>query len=100
MNENKIYLVLGLVSLSIGSFFAGGLFIYYYLEGDSINSKENIKLEELYVNLNDSKIIYASKRGKKYYFIWCQSSIIDENKIYFESEKRAQEAGYTKAKNC
>lgn len=51
-------------------------------------------------NQNNSFKIYASKKGKKYYFSNCKSSIKEENKIYFNSEKEAQDAGYFLSKSC
>ena len=46
--------------------------------------------------------IVASKRGSKYYFIWCSGAktLSEANKIYFSSEALAQNAGYSLATNC
>lgn len=46
--------------------------------------------------------IVASKRGSKYYFVWCSGAktLSEANKIYFDSENSAQSAGYTLATNC
>lgn len=46
--------------------------------------------------------IVASKRGSKYYFIWCSGAktLSEANKIYFDSETSAQNAGYSLATNC
>lgn len=46
--------------------------------------------------------LFASKNGTKYYFSWCTGSgrILDQNKIYFTTEKEALDAGYTKASGC
>ncbi len=44
--------------------------------------------------------IYASSKGSKYYFPNCKSSIKEENKIYFNSEIEAENAGYSLAKTC
>lgn len=46
--------------------------------------------------------IVASKRGSKYYFIWCSGAktLSETNKIYFDSETSAQNAGYSLATNC
>ncbi len=44
--------------------------------------------------------IYASKRGTKYYFYNCKSTIKEENKIFFQSEEAAKRAGYSLAKAC
>lgn len=46
--------------------------------------------------------IVASKRGSKYYFVWCSGSktLSEANKIYFESEILAQNAGYSLSTSC
>lgn len=46
--------------------------------------------------------VVASKNGTKYHHPWCAgaSQIKEENKIWYESELEAQQAGLTKAKNC
>jgi hypothetical protein len=45
-------------------------------------------------------LIFASKQGKKYYFLWCKSNIKESNKIYFKSEEDAKKRGLTLASNC
>jgi hypothetical protein len=44
----------------------------------------------------------ASKNGTKYYYSWCSgvSRISEKNKIWFETEKMAQERGLEPAANC
>jgi len=46
--------------------------------------------------------IVASKNGAKYYFTWCSGAtrIKEENKVWFESETEAKNAGYAPASNC
>lgn len=46
--------------------------------------------------------VVASKNGTKYHHPWCAgaSQIKEENKIWYETEQQAQQAGLTKAKNC
>lgn len=51
------------------------------------------------VNRDLSKI-YASSKGSKYYLANCKSSIKEENKIYFNTEAEAQNAGYQLSKSC
>ncbi|HQF41251.1 MAG TPA: hypothetical protein PLY95_01480 [Candidatus Paceibacterota bacterium] len=48
------------------------------------------------------KLIVASKRGKKYHYLWCSGAktIKEENKIYFATEVEAEQAGYVLAANC
>lgn len=43
---------------------------------------------------------YASRRGTKYYYYNCKSSIKDENKVYFKDKSSAEKARYTLSKTC
>ncbi len=60
----------------------------------SINTK-NI------VNKNGFTIV-ASRKGKKYYFLWCTASqnIKPQNRIYFKTEADAKRNGRTLAGSC
>ena len=51
-------------------------------------------------SLDSSHFIYASRRGKKYYYFNCKSSIKEANKIYFETDAAAISAGYSLSKSC
>lgn len=46
--------------------------------------------------------VVASKNGKNYYFSSCAGAkrIKEENKIFFKSEKEAENSGYKLAQNC
>ncbi len=44
--------------------------------------------------------IYASKKGKKYYYASCKASIKEENKIWFQNEDEAVKRGYSLSKTC
>lgn len=46
--------------------------------------------------------VVASKNGSKYHYPWCPGAgqINEENKVWYENESQAQNAGLTKAKNC
>ena len=48
------------------------------------------------------KIFVASRNGKKYYYIWCESAnvIKEQNRIWFSTQAEAQKAGYQPAANC
>ena len=48
----------------------------------------------------DKYKIYASSKGSKYYLANCKSNIKEENKIYFDTEIEAQNAGYSLSKSC
>jgi hypothetical protein len=47
-------------------------------------------------------LLVASKNGSKYHYPWCVGarSILEKNKIYFDSIEDARKAGYTPATNC
>ena len=46
--------------------------------------------------------LVASRNGTAYYFPWCSgaSRISEANKIWFQTEADARQAGYHAAKNC
>ena len=48
------------------------------------------------------KAFFASSRGHKYYSIGCSAgkTIVQENRIYFNTESEAQKAGYEKSASC
>lgn len=64
-----------------------------------IYQKRSIQNRESNSN-QDSDKIYASSKGSKYYLPNCKSSIKEENKIYFNTELDAQNAGYQLSKSC
>ncbi|HEU0085838.1 MAG TPA: hypothetical protein VFQ59_02665 [Candidatus Paceibacterota bacterium] len=45
---------------------------------------------------------FGSKKGKKYYPVGCSAgkNLKIENRIYFQTAKEAEEAGYTKSSSC
>lgn len=47
-------------------------------------------------------IVAASRNGTRYYYPWCGgiNRIKEANKIWFESEKEAEAAGYSIASGC
>lgn len=44
--------------------------------------------------------VYASSKGKRYYYQHCKSTIVEKNKVTFASASLAEGAGYTLAANC
>jgi hypothetical protein len=50
----------------------------------------------------NGKTIVASKKGKKYHYIWCSGAgrISAKNRRYFSTAEEAKNAGYTLASNC
>jgi len=49
-----------------------------------------------------SRNFVASKNGKKYYPLSCSGAgrIKEGNKVYFDTQQEAEDAGYSKAANC
>ena len=52
--------------------------------------------------MNIGGLIVASRTGTAYYFPWCASAskIAPQNQVWFTSEEKARQAGYSPAKNC
>jgi len=69
-----------------------------YIKKQSLNSYE--VLNATGHNLSEKFFIYASRRGKKYYFYNCKSSIKEENRIYFQTEQDAKDSGYILSQSC
>ena len=64
-------------------------------------SKSDVASLKQFQNTSTSTIV-ASKKGKKYYFVWCKyaDSIKGSNKIYFKDEDSAKASGRTLANGC
>lgn len=58
--------------------------------------------DEISNGASTQKIFVASKNGKKYHYVWCESAsgIKEENKIFFATKEEALTAGYEPAANC
>ena len=70
-----------------------------FLTSSSVTSEKNT--QENQNSATDLNIV-ASVNGIRYYYLHCSGvgRIRDENRVYFASEKEAEEAGYTLAINC
>lgn len=44
--------------------------------------------------------VFASSKGRKYYYPGCSNTISEANKITFSTPKEAELAGFTLASNC
>lgn len=96
-----------IISLSLGSFMLGGLFVYslYIADNGTQNNTPSLRFDPLKSNisieLGESRV-YASKNGTRYYPWWCNSGsrILEENIVWFTSAEEAKVEGYTIAKNC
>lgn len=80
-------------------------FIIYkiYSSMNLVEAKEINYIASNFSSENTNKnlhFIYASRRGKKYYYFNCKANIKEENKIYFTNDENAQKAGYTLSKTC
>lgn len=64
-------------------------------------SKSDVASLKQFQNTSTSTIV-ASKKGKKYYFVWCKyaDTIKESNKIYFKDEDSAKASGRTLANGC
>ncbi len=64
------------------------------MRGESISFTEEIGAEK--------GVVVGSKNGSVYHLPWCPGAqqMNEENKIWFESRKEAEEAGYRPAQNC
>jgi hypothetical protein len=70
----------------------------------TIQESQNVKEIDLNKPKGDLKNFYigASKSGTKYYYQNCTGlkRVKEENLVFFASEREAEGAGYTLAKNC
>lgn len=75
---------------------------YAVAEIPAVNANITTANETLTVSMSDTKSFVASKTGTKYYPAGCGgiSRIKEENKVYFATEKDAQDKGYTRTDTC
>jgi hypothetical protein len=91
-----------LISLLILDIYIGFKIYSVYKSKNSdhlIYQKASINNSRTNSNQNSSKV-YASSKGSKYYLPNCKSSIKEENKVYFDTETEAKNAGYQLSKSC
>lgn len=50
--------------------------------------------------VNSGSEVFASSKGKRYYYPGCKSTIVEKNKITFATKEMAESAGYTLASGC
>lgn len=107
LEHNDLYIVFIVITVAFGSFFLGRF------SRDSFEPKplqiplsgqnnQAVVVESSKASIPTSKQYVASKKGKKYYPVDCLSaqSIKVENKIYFNSSKEAEQAGYSASTSC
>ena len=93
-----LYFVAVMVLISLISFFLGRLSVL-----DSGGREVEIHYPDIVEALTEDDgelVVFASKNGSKYYFDWCSSQVKDSNKVYFNSEEKAQSSGYSLASGC
>jgi len=110
-----LFILVAILSFGIGKLSAtrssGGVKINYdatyagsALTGSGDNSAAVIKSTITAPNdQNTAEInsgVYASSKGKRYYYSWCKSTIVEKNKITFATKEMAESAGYTLASGC
>lgn len=102
MNKKTLAIALIMTLTGAGSFGLGRLSV---LEKNIENKNAEIivpKLQNL-KDVDESTFGFvASKNGTKYYPVNCSSAsrINDENKVYFETEQEALDAGLEKSSTC
>ncbi len=106
--KGHIFIILLLILSSSSAFFLGRLSSIFdqrpVFEIKDVNDNfvfNNGNTTEKAINTSTSTIV-ASRKGKKYYFIWCKSvsNIKDSNRRYFKTEEEAKAAGLSLANNC
>lgn len=112
-NKKDLYLVVVVILVAIISFGLGRLskireektpiIIENALSNTTSASSSFVKIDADKAISDKSEMIFvASKNGKKYYFIWCESAKIikEQNRVWFSSKEEAEKAGYEPAANC
>ena len=66
------------------------------------SSQPSTLLQRGRLTVDANKIFVASRNGKKYYYVWCDSSqkIKESNKVWFSTKEEAEKSGYQPATNC
>lgn len=91
-----------LISLVVLDIFIGFKIysIYKIKNSDHLIYQKSSQNKQNSTSDQNSFKVYASSKGSKYYLSNCKSSIKEENKVYFDTEAEAQNAGYQLSKSC
>jgi hypothetical protein len=69
------------------------------IESSTLNEVKSIKKEKIEESITPSNKsnIFASKSGKKYYYVWCASAsrVKIENRVYYATKAEAEKSGKT-----
>ena len=97
----RLFLVLVIVLVALLSFGIGRL------SGEGDRKPVSIQGVALDKSVNNSASailgvhgVFASSKGKKYYYPGCSNTISEANKVTFATAEMAESAGYTLASNC
>ena len=116
-NKGQDFLIVIIVILvGLGSFELGrlskvdnssGIKIQNTPESEEINQDANqpanvISATNLNTLNNSTKNFFASSKGSKYYPVGCTAgkTIKQENRVYFETREKAEQAGYNLSTSC
>src|SRR3989338_11030388 len=69
------------------------------IESSEISETKPLSTSNVDNEIKTDKIFVASRNGKKYYYIWCESAnvIKEQNRIWFATQAEAEKAGYQPA---
>ena|SRR3989344_9628553 len=114
--DSNIYIAIIIIMVALASFGLGRLSKMEELKTPiKIIGETNLENQASVTNTLNNKEIknsmgesslakqyVASKSGTKYHLPWCSGAvnIKEENKIWFDSKKEAEKAGYSPASNC
>jgi len=93
-----------MISIMFTFIILSSFFIFKIIKSPNFTSSKTLSYIQSNNILSESSIskhyIYASSKGKKYYYYNCKANIKESNKIYFENDEAAIKAGYTLSKTC
>lgn len=99
-----IILTVGISSFGLGYLAAKEAYApsVYIREGDSTMTAASYAEKQQRDGVSTEGRVVGSIHSDRYHLEWCSGAqrIAEENKIYFDSEKEAQAAGYQPAGNC
>lgn len=106
LSRDRVFFGILTILLVITTFFLGRMSKIFderpvFSLEEIAQQKSDLTSLKQFQNTSTSTIV-ASKKGKKYYFVWCKyaDTIKESNKIYFKDEATAQASGRTLANGC
>jgi hypothetical protein len=106
LSRDRVFFGILTILLAILAFFLGRLSKIFderpvFSLEEMVQQKSGVASLKQFQNTSTSTIV-ASKKGKKYYFVWCKyaDTIKESNKIYFKDEDSAKASGRTLANGC